>query len=122
MEFPPTYCNIISGYACIGTHDVLYADIEPDIRAIRVQYLLNTRAMGCLLLLMSISNGEVDFSRSMYLTLDRASSENYTLPSLLPSGWYIISVYDIEESGTVHGPVAYPAVSETHYVMGSNQS
>ena len=57
------------------------------------------------------SSKEVDFSKSLYLTLDRESSRDYTLSSPLFSGWYMISVYDIEENGTVQGHIAYPAFS-----------
>ena len=82
-----------------------------------IQYLENTRARGSLVLLMLTSSGKVDFSKSLYLALNRESTLDYTLSSPLSLGWYIFSVYDIEENGTVQGHIAYPAFSQNHFVM-----
>ena len=87
--------------------------IEDNAQTIHVQYLENTRARGSLVLLMLNNSKEVDFSRSLYLAPDRESSRDYTLSSPLSSAWYIISVYDIEENGTVQGHIAYPALRNT---------
>ena len=100
-----------------GTYDAVTASIEDDVQTIRIQYLENTRARGSLVLLMLTSSGKVDFSGSLYIALDRESSRDYTLSSPLSSGWYIISVYDIEENGTVQGHIAYPAFNQNHFVM-----
>ena len=54
-----------------GTHDVLTASIEDNAITLHVQYLENTRARGSLVLLMLTSSGKVDFSKSLYLALDR---------------------------------------------------
>ena len=70
---------------------------------------------------MLTSSGKVDFSKSLYLALDRESSRDYTLSSPLSSAWYIFSVYDIEENGTVQGHIAYPAFSQNHFVMRNTQ-
>ena len=99
----------------------LAASIEDDAQTIHVQYLENTRARGSLVLIMLTSSGKVDFSKSLYLALDRESSHDYTLSSPLSSGWYIFSVYDIEENGTVQGHIAYPAFSQNHFVMRNAQ-
>ena len=105
----------------IGTHDVVTASIENGTQTIHIQYLENTHARGSLVLLMLTSSGKVDFSKSHYLALDRESSRDYTLSSPLSSGWYIFSVYDIEENGTVQGHIAYPAFSQNHFVMENTQ-
>ena len=101
----------------VGTHDVSTANIDDAAQTLHVQYLENTRARGSLVLLMLTSSGKVDFSKSLFFALDRESSRDYTLSSPLTSGWYIISVYDIEENGTVQGHIAYPAFSQNHFVM-----
>ena len=101
-----------------GTHDIVAVGIEGSYaQTLHVQYLENTHARGSLVLLMLNNSKEVDFSLSLYLALDRESSRDYTLSSPLSSAWYIISVYDIEENGTVQGHVAYPAFSQNHFVM-----
>ena len=101
-----------------GTHDIVAVSIEDShAQTLHVQYLENTRARGSLVLLMLNNSKEVDFSRSLYLALDRESSRDYTLSSPLSSAWYIFSVYDIEENGIVQGHIAYPAFSQNHFVM-----
>ena len=104
-----------------GTHDVVAVSIEDNAQTIHVQYLENTRARGSLVLIMLNNSEEVDFSKSLYLALNRESSHDYTLSSPLSSAWYIFSVYDIEENGTVQGHIAYPAFSQTHFVMRNTQ-
>ena len=122
MLAPPLQClSIYTTILCVGTHDVSTASIEDDAQTLHVQYLENTRARGSLVLLMLTSSGKVDFSKSLYLALDRESSRDYTLSSPLSSAWYIFSVYDIEENGTVQGHIAYPAFSQNHFVMRNTQ-
>ena len=56
-------------------------------------------------------NGDVDFTRSVPLTLDRNTSLHHTLPfNLLYPGQYRVFVYDIESDGTLSNGVGYPAV------------
>ena len=59
-------------------------------------------------------NGDVNFTRSVLLALDRNTSLNYTLPSNLYPGQYrvYIFVYDIEKNGTLYNGVGYPAVTK----------
>ena len=57
-------------------------------------------------------SGNLDFSRSFLLALDRNTSHNHTLPFDLYPGRYRVYVYDIEHDGTLHNGVGYPAVTE----------
>lgn len=86
---------------------------------ISVHFLENSLALGCLLqvVMLNITNGEADFTKLQYLTLNKNSSLNYSLPPQLSSGWYIISAYDIEESGTIQDGIAYPAFTKTCFEM-----
>ena len=56
-------------------------------------------------------NGDVDFTRSVLLALDRNTSIHHTLPFNLYPGQYRVFVYDIESDGTVSNGVGYPAVT-----------
>ena len=70
-------------------------------------------ASGALLSFVFITeNGDVDFTRSALLALDRNTSLNHTLPFNLYPGHYRVYVYDIERNGTILNGVGYPAVTE----------
>ena len=70
-------------------------------------------ASGALFSFVFIADsGDVDFSRSFLLALDRNTSHNHTLPFDLHPGHYRMYVYDIEHDGTLHNGVGYPAVTE----------
>ena len=56
-------------------------------------------------------NGDVDFTRSVLLALDRNTSLHHTLPFNLYPGQYRVFVYDIESDGTLSNGVGYPAVT-----------
>ena len=59
-------------------------------------------------------NGDVDFTRSALLALDRNTSLHHTLPFNLYPGQYRVFVYDIESDGTLSNGVGYPA-DELYY-------
>ena len=63
-------------------------------------------------------SGDVDFSRSFLLALDRNTSQNDTLPYILHPGCYSLYVYDIEHDGTLHNGVGYPAVTDELFTRG----
>ena len=65
-------------------------------------------------------SGDVDFSRSFLLALDRNTSHNHTLPFDLYPGQYRVYVYDIEHNGTLHNGVVYPAVTEELFTYITN--
>ena len=76
-------------------------------------YSKSSTAGGALFSFVFITDsGDVDFSRSFLLALDRNTSRNYTLPFNLYPGHYRVYVYDIERDGTLHSGVGYPAVTE----------
>ena len=53
------------------------------------------------------NSGEVNFTRSVLLALDRDTSRDYTLPFSLSPGGYRAFVYDIEQDGTLPSGVGY---------------
>ena len=57
------------------------------------------------------ANGDVDFTRSVLLALDRNTSLHHTLPFNVHPGQYRVFVYDIESDGTLYNGVGYPAVT-----------
>ena len=61
-------------------------------------------------------SGDVDFSRSFLLALDKNTSHNHTLPFELYPGQYRVYVYDIEHDGTLNNGVGYPAVTERLFI------
>jgi hypothetical protein len=77
-----------------------------------VTYSEYSTASGALFSFVFITNrGDVDFSRSFLLTLDKNTS---LLPFDLYPGLYRIYVYNIEQDGTLSNGVGYPALVETH--------
>ena len=89
-------------------------------------YSKSSTASGALFSFVFITDsGDVDFSRSFFLALDRNTSHNYTLPFDLYPGHYRVHVYDIERDGTLHNGVGYPAVTEelfTNFTNNGNDS
>ena len=64
-------------------------------------------------------HGDVNFTRSVLLALDRNTSLHHTLPFDLYPGQYRVFVYDIESDGTLYNGVGYPAVMIT-LLSGNN--
>ena len=64
-------------------------------------------------------NGDVDFTRSVLLALDRNTSLHHTLPFNLYPGQYRVFVYDIESDGTLSNGVGYPAITDQLITSGS---
>ena len=61
-------------------------------------------------------NGDVDFTRSVFLALDRNSTSlHHTLPFNLYPGQYRVFVYDIESDGTLSNGAGYPAITGGYY-------
>ena len=65
-------------------------------------------------------NGDVNFTRSVLLALDRNTSLHHTLPFNLYSGQYRVFVYDIESDGTLSNGVGYPAVTDQLIKFSNN--
>ena len=98
-----------------GTHDVDTSVIRNRCGEITLNtvYSKYSTASGALFSFVFITDsGDVDFSRSFFLALDRNASHNHTLPFDLYPGHYSLYVYDIEHDGTLHNGVGYPAVTE----------
>ena len=89
---------------------------------VRTEYFEHSIATGALVFFTFISeNRSVNFSRSLYLSLDRNASLNYTLPDDLTPGLYRVFAYDIESDGTLHNGVGYPASRDQFTITGSSQ-
>ena len=85
---------------------------EMQEQAIVITALYSERSTASGALFSFVFSGDVDFSRSFLLALDRNTSHNYTLPFDLYPGHYRVYVYDIEHDGTLLNGVGYPAVTE----------
>ena len=103
----------------IGTHDILNAtttETGDDEIVITTLYSEHSDARGALFDFVFIDdNGDVDFTRSVFLALDRNTSLHYTLPFNLYPGQYRVFVYDIESDGTLSNGVGYPAVTGGYF-------
>ena len=76
-------------------------------------YSDHSTASGALFSFVFITDsGDVDFSRSFLLALDRNTSHNHTLPFDLYPGHCRVYVYDIEHDAKLSDGVGYPAVTE----------
>ena len=103
----------------IGTHDILNAtttETDDDAIVITTLYSEHSDARGALFDFVFIDgNGDVNFTRSVLLALDRNTSLHHTLPFNLYPGQYRVYVYDIESDGTLSNGVGYPAVINVNY-------
>ena len=86
-------------------------------------YYEHSTASGALFSFVFITDsGDVDFSRSFLLGLDRNTSHSHTLPFDLYPGRYAMYVYDIEFDGTLFASyIGYPAVTNDRTVSGNRQ-
>ena len=102
-------------HTILGTHDILNAtttETDDDAIVIATLYSEHSDARGALFDFVFIDdNGDVDFTRSVLLALDRNTSLHHTLPFNLYPGQYRVFVYDIESDGTLSNGVGYPAVT-----------
>ena len=102
-----------------GTHDI--RDVTVD-NMVRTEYFEHSIAMGALVIFTFINEDRsVNFSRSYYLSLDRNTSLNYTLPGGLTPGLYHVFTYDIESDGTLLNGVGYPASRDQFTIAGNSQ-
>ena len=111
----------------IGTHayDILNAtttETDDDAIVITTLYSEHSDARGALFDFVFIDdNGDVDFTRSVLLALDRNTSLHHTLPFNLYPGQYRVFVYDIESDGTLSNGVGYPAVTDELHIRRDGQ-
>ena len=103
----------------IDTHDILNAtttETDDDAIVITTLYSEHSDARGALFDFVFIDdNGDVDFTRSVLLALDRNTSLHHTLPFNLYPGQYRVFAYDIESDGTLSNGVGYPAVTGEYF-------
>ena len=103
-----------------GTNDVRGITVSNTSHTLIAQYFEHSVATGVLIVFIYISeNRSVNFSRSSYLSLDRNTSLNYTLPDDLTPGLYRVFAYDIESNGTLHNGVTYPASTGEFELTGN---
>jgi hypothetical protein len=108
----------------LGTHDVVNATVletETHNRvSVSATYSEHSTASGALFSFVFITeSGDVNFSRSFLLVLDRNASYNHTLPFNLHSGFYKMHVYDIEYDRTLSNGVGYPAKQLSINISGN---
>ena len=98
-----------------GTHDIVNVSVEENdgVQVATVYSEISTAGGALFSFVFTMVSGDVDFSGSFLLALDRNTSHNHTLPFDLYPGHYRVYVYDIEHDGTLHNGVGYPAVTDT---------
>ena len=101
-----------------GTYDVQSIAVDspaPNAVTLNASYLENSPAMGVVFVLLFTDNaGRVNFTKSLYLVLDRAESSNF-LQNNFTRGSYDVMAFDVEEDGRLWSS---PAVQETITVSG----
>ena len=102
-----------------GTHDIVGVVTSKAVNnafVVSTAYSNISTARGAMYSFVFINDscGNVDFSRSFLLALDRNTSHNHTLrvPFRLYPGHYRVHVYDIEHDGMLNNGVGYPAVTK----------
>ena len=88
-------------YLYIDTHDIQeFAVTAPGSQSItmRADFIPTSQAKGSMFAILLIGSTSVDFSRSVYLTLDRDQSQSHTVNGVW-GGVYTVIVYDIEYDG-----------------------
>ena len=92
-----------------GTHDVVNVVVSRS-NGIQIStvYSEHADARGALLSIVHEDSESID----LIIPLNRSVSNNYTLPFTLYPGQYRVFVYDIEQDGTLHSGVGYPAVMQ----------
>ncbi len=111
-------------HANSGSHDIRdVAVIEEDSGiTVETDYFEHSSASGALFIFVPLDDsGAADLTRAVYLTLDRNTSHNHTLPFSLSGGRTAIFVYDIENDGTLVSGEGYPAVNTEQVTNDTTQ-
>ena len=102
----------------VGSYDVQSIAVgspAPNAVTLTASYLENSPAMGVVfVLLFADDGGSVNFTKSLYLVLDRAESSNF-LQINFTQGYYDVVAFDVEEDRRLWSS---PAVQETVTVGG----
>ena len=100
---------------------MMNATFDVTSHTITTEYFEYSTAMGALYIFIFINDdGSIDFKKSIYLSLDRSSSHNYTLPDISP-GQYQMFVYDIDSGGKLHDGLGYSANRDQFTIAGNSQ-
>ena len=90
----------------------------PNAVTLNASYLENSPAMGVVfVLLLTDGAGSVNFTRSLYLVLDKAESSNFEQMNVSRGG-YIVVAFDVESDGR---PEDSPAVQAAVTISGEGQ-
>ena len=102
------YLILITGTHAIREVAIVIVD---DQIIIKTDYFEHSSASGALYIFVPLDvSGAVDLTRTVYLALDRNTSQNYMLPFSLSGERVAVFVYDIESNGTLASGLEYPAV------------
>ena len=103
----------------IGTHSILRTEIQQDPLKMETEYLLNSTAAGGLFIFLFIDDNVItDFTKSVYLCLQKSDSQSYLLPFSQSPEFYAISAYDLEKDGLLVAGETYPATTFTDIIPG----
>ena len=101
-----------------GSYDVQSIAVDspaPNAVTLNASYLENSPAMGVVFVLLFTDDaGSVNFTKSLYLVLDRVESSNF-LQNNVTQGRYDVLAFDVEEDGRLWSS---PAEQETVTVGG----
>lgn len=87
---------------------------------IETNYFTHSTSIGVLYAFLFIHERLIDFSKSVYLPLNRTESLNFMLFNVLSPGQYKVFAYDIESDGTLKEGENYPAFASDVTVFDEN--
>lgn len=100
----------------IGTHDIIDSMIIAERNLLITEYFNQSNASGAFFIFAFNDGGK------LIMALDKNDSQNYLLSSVLSTGWYSMSVYDIEQDKTLlNSAVSYPADTSVFNIIGNGQ-
>ena len=107
-------------YVCVyvGSYDVQSIAVDspaPNAVTLNASYLENSPAMGVVFVLLFTGDaGSVNFTKSLYLVLDRVESSGFIQHDITP-GEYSVVAFDVESNGR---PWSSPAVQDRVIITG----
>ena len=106
---------------CTGTYDVQSIGVDspaPNTVTLSAAYIENSPAMGVVFaLLFTDDTGSVNFTKSVYLVLNRIESEGLTQGNL-SRGDYTVLAFDVEGNGRLEVGQSFPAAEGRVSVSG----
>ena len=105
---------------CTGTYDVQSIGVDspaPNTVTLSAAYIENSPAMGVVFaLLFTDDAGSVNFTKSVYLVLDRESDQ--FMQGSISGGDYTILAFDVEGNGRLEVGQSFPAAVGSVVVSG----